>query len=198
MMATAGEPNQTIYDISDTAFTDAIEIRQLIVLLQIQNSGNVNGCLNRKSAGTAASIMRNALITRLVLLVSRVYDQSKYETDRNVGRAITLLADSAVKAEIASRGPPGSLDTTLDLWSKLKGDVRRERTKHFRDRYTAHIGEPNPNIPLPEFQELFAFARETTDLMWALARSTGARTQGIDAWDEELRESAEAFSAPWQ
>ena len=83
MMATAGEPDQTIiYDISDTAFTDAIEIRQLIVLLQIQNSGNINARLHRKDAGTAAAIMRNALITRLVLLVSRVYDQSSFETDR--------------------------------------------------------------------------------------------------------------------
>jgi hypothetical protein len=110
---------------------------------------------------------------------------------------MTLLEDSAVKAEIASRGPPGSLDATLGLWSKLKDDVRRERTKHFRDKYTAHIGEPDPTIPPPEFQELFSFAHETTDLMWALARSTGARTQSIDAWDKELGESAEAFWAPW-
>src|SRR5262245_44277474 len=146
-MMTTLEPGQTIvYEISDAAFVDAIEIRQLIALLQIQNSGNINGQLNRKDAGTAALIMRNALISRLVLLVRRVYDQGAYETDRNVGRAITLLKDTTVKSEIATRGPPGSLDAALDLWSRLKGDARHERVKHFRDKYTAHIGEPDPAI----------------------------------------------------
>jgi hypothetical protein len=54
--------------------------------------------------------------------------------------------------------------------------------KRFRDKYTAHLGKPNPQIPFPEFREFFSFARETTVLLDRLARATGARTEGLDAW----------------
>ncbi|HYW62259.1 MAG TPA: hypothetical protein VE865_03550 [Bradyrhizobium sp.] len=56
---------------------------------------------------------------------------------------------------------------------------------------------PNPQIPLPEFQELFLFARETTVLLDQLARATGARSEGLDSWDHQAKEQAEAFWGPW-
>jgi hypothetical protein len=40
----------------------------------------------------------------------------------HVGRAIELLKDDAVKAEVETRGPEGSLDEALETWRKLKAD----------------------------------------------------------------------------
>jgi hypothetical protein len=191
------EPGQTIVDkISDDGFVDGIEIRQIIELLEVQNNGGSNEAISKTEANTAAMMLRNSLITRLVLLVSRIYAPSRKD-DMHVGRAFELLKDTAVKAEIETRGPEGSLNEALEIWRKLKADHRLPKVKQFRDKYTAHLGKPNPQIPLPEFQELFSFARETTVLLDQLARATGTRTEGLDTWDYQVRASAEAFWAPW-
>jgi hypothetical protein len=141
-------------------------------------------------------LAHNAPLLRIVLLVSRVYAPSR-EDDRHVGRAFELLKDGAVKAEIETRGPWGSLSEALETWRKLKADHRLQKVKQFRDKYTAHLGKPDSQIPLPESEELFSFGRETTVLLDQLARATGARTEGLDTWDGQVRESAQAFWAPW-
>jgi hypothetical protein len=72
------DPGQTVvYEISDTGFTDGIEIRQIVELLEIQNNEGVNDALSQTDATTAALMLRNALMTRLVMLVSRVYASSR-------------------------------------------------------------------------------------------------------------------------
>jgi hypothetical protein len=192
------EAAQTIvYNISDSGFSDGIEIRQIIALIEEQNIGKANEALSQADAGTAAMIIRNSLITRLVLLVSRIYSPSR-EHDKHVGRAFELLKDVAVEAEIRTRGPAGSLDDALATWQRLKADHRLPKVKQFRDKYTAHLGKPDAKIPLPEFQETFSFARETTVLLDQLARATGARSEGLDTWDFQVRESAAAFWGPWK
>ena len=46
------DPGQTeVYEISDVGFTDGIEIRQLIQLLEIQNNEGVNDALNLRDVG---------------------------------------------------------------------------------------------------------------------------------------------------
>jgi hypothetical protein len=191
------EPGQTTVDtISDGGFLDGIEIRQIIELLRVQNEDGANDKLSKTDAAPAAMIVRNCLFTRLVLLISRVYAPPRKD-EMTVGRAFELLKDAAVKAEIEARGPKGSLEEALDTWRKLKADPRLPKVKQFRDKYTAHLGKPNPQIPLPEYQELFGFARETTVLFDQLARATGARTEGLDTWDYQVRESAAAFWTPW-
>jgi hypothetical protein len=194
---TEEEPGQTTVDkISDGGFTDGIEIRQIIELLRVQNEEGVNDELSKTDPATAAMMVRNSLFTRLVLLVSRIYAPSRKD-DMHVGRAFELLKDTAVKAEIETRGPDGSPNEALDTWRNLKADNRLQKVKQFRDKYTAHLGKPNPQIPLPEFQELFGFARETTVLLDQLARATGTRSEGLNTWDYQVRESAAAFWAPW-
>jgi hypothetical protein len=187
----------TVRDIADSGFTDAIEIRQIIQALELQNTNEVSEALQAVGAGYAAITIRNALIARLVLLVGRVYDHSGHE-ELHVCRAIELLKDVTVRLQIEARGRKELLAESLKRWAKLKDDQRLKRTRQLRDRYTAHPGKFNSAIPPLEFQELFDFARETTAVMDALARATGTRTQCLDSWDEELNESAAAFWQPWQ
>ena len=189
-------PATIVYEISDVGFADGIEIKQLIQLLETQNNEGVNDALNLTEADTAGLILGNSMISRLVLLVSRVYAPSR-EHDMHVGRAFELLEDPAVKAEMAGRGPPGSLTRALETWRRLRGDHRLPKIKQFRDKYTAHLGKPKPEIPLPEFGELFSFAHDTTQLLDQLARATGARWEGLNTWDSQLRESARRFWKPW-
>lgn len=191
------QPGQTtVYEISDQGFGDAIEIRQIVQLLQIQNSQQVRESLEENDAETAALIVRNSLLTRLVLLISRAFSDSR-DSDLHIGRAIALLKDGAVRAEIETRGPPGSVTHALEIWTRLKGDHRLWSILHFRDKYTAHLGNPKPHISLPEYQQKFDFAREASNLMSVLAIATGAKTEGIDTWDDELHLSASSFWSPW-
>jgi hypothetical protein len=193
----AEEPGQSIvYEISDVGFTDGIEIKQLIHLLEIQNNEGVNDTLNLKDAGSAGAILRNAMLSRLVLLVSRVYGTPR-EHDMHAARAFHLLKEPAVKAEMAGRGPPGSLSHAIETWERLRSDHRLPKIKQFRDKYTAHLGKPRPDIPLPEFRELFSFADDTTKLLGQLARATGARWEGLDTWDDQLQDAARKFWKPW-
>jgi AbiU2 len=190
-------PASVVYEISDAGFTDGIEIKQLVQLLEIQNNEGVNNALNLAEADTAGLVLRNSMITRLVLLVSRVYALSR-EHDMHVGRAFDLLDENpAVKADMAGRGPPGSLNRALETWRSLRGDHRLPKIKQFRDKYTAHLGKPKPEISLPEFRELFSFAHDTTQLLDQLARATGARREGLNTWDNQLQDSARKFWKPW-
>jgi hypothetical protein len=188
---------RTVCEIADTGFTDAIEIRQIVQALELQNRNEVSEALPAVGAGYTAVTIRNALIARLVLLVGRVYDHSG-NGEPHIGRAMELMKDGAVRSEIEARGRKDLLAEFFKRWGKLKGDRRLKRIKQLRDRYTAHLGKFNNAIPPLEFQELFDFARDTTAVMDTLARATGTRTQCLDSWDEELNESAAAFWQPWQ
>ncbi|MFY9958102.1 hypothetical protein [Bradyrhizobium sp.] len=110
------ELGQTVVDkISDGGFVDGIEISQIIEILRVQNEGGVNDELSKTDAAQAAMMIRNGLLTRLVLLVSRVYAPTR-KHDMHVARAFELLMDPAVKAEIETRGPHGSLKEALENW----------------------------------------------------------------------------------
>jgi hypothetical protein len=191
------QPGQTIvYEISDAAFGDAIEIREIIELLQRKNDEVIRSNLRENDAGLASSIVQNALLTRLVLLVSRAFAKPR-QTDLHIGRAFLLLQDEAVLAEIETRVPFLPVTDVMALWLKLKSDHRLPIIVHFRDKFTAHLGQPHPDISLPEYQQLFDFAREASNLMSALAMATGARSENVDTWDGEAKQSAEAFWSPW-
>jgi hypothetical protein len=185
-----------VCDIADVGFTDAIEIRQIIQALELQNRYEISEALLAVGAGYAAVIIRNALIARLVLLVGRVFDAS-CNGELHVSRAMELMKDNAVRSEIEARGRKDLLAEAFKRWTKLKSDQRLGRIKKLRDRYAAHLGDFNSVIPTLELQEFFDFSRDTTAVIDMLARATGTRTQCLDSWDEELKESAVAFWQPW-
>lgn len=77
---------------------------------------------------------------------------------------------------------------------KCKDDERLVKIKHFRDKYTAHIGEP-AKIPLPLYKELFAFARETVSCIEKIAAATAAT--GTIADPVTSKADAALFWKPW-
>lgn len=187
---------RTVCDIADIAFTDAIEIRQIIQALELQNRNEISEALLAVGAGYAADVIKNALIARLVLLVGRVFDGPG--AILHVGRAVELMKDSAVRSEVETRGRRDLIVESLKRWSKLKDDPSLDRIRQLRDEYLTHSESSNGVIPHLKFPELFEFARNTTAFIDTLARATGTRTQCLDSWDEELNESALAFWQPWQ
>ncbi len=187
----------TLKPIAKSGFSDALEILQIIALLRAQNSNGVNKALNKVGAGRAAMAARNAFIAQLTLLVARAYAKTR-TGDLNIRKAFELIAkDHRVSAELAKRGLAGQLKHAEDMWLLCRDDSRLNPILHFRNKYTAHIAEPDVDIPLPKYEELFSFAIETTKVMQALANGTGAKSDKLPDWNDELTATANKFWKPW-
>lgn len=188
---------KTIKPIAKSGFSDALEILQLIALLKAQNTNGVNKALTRVGAGRAAMATRNAFIAQLTLLVARAYSKPR-TGDINIRKAFDLIAkDPRIGAELANRGLAGKLKHAQDVWLLCRDDSRLGPIQHFRNKYTAHIAEPDAEIPLPKYEELFSFAVETTKVMQALANGTGVNNDNLPDWNDELIGTAKEFWKPW-
>jgi hypothetical protein len=80
-------------------------------------------------------------------------------------------------------------------FKKCKGDNRLNKIRHFRDKFTAHIGEPM-EIPLPKYKDLFSFAKETVTCIDLIAVATGTALVKI-ADNIDAKKEAVAFWKPW-
>jgi hypothetical protein len=131
-------------------------------------------------------------MSRLVLLVAREFSKP-LETDKNLHRAVNLLNIPMVR-EIFGKNTD-ALTEAVAHFSKCKGDHRLQKIKHFRDKFTAHIGEPE-EIPLPIYKELFSFAREAVQCIGQIASATGLANIKIEDNIDAKKEAA-VFWAPW-
>lgn len=183
-----------IRDIAKIASDDAANILQLIALIERQNTGGTNKTLSEAGAGGAAISVRNAMIAYLVLLISRTYAAPK-PGDRHLCVAVDLLKTNPLARSIFEVGDGAKKVAAFEAhWSKCKGDHRLERIKHFRDKFTAHLGEPK-DVPNPVYSALFAFGRETVKAIALMNFVTNTGDDSITD-DSEARQSADAFWNP--
>jgi AbiU2 len=184
-----------IHDISEKAFVDAIELLQLIEVMKGQNKDPVNAKLSEAGAAGAAMVVRNAVLSRIVLFIAGAYAPSR-PNDLHLRRAFDLLDRPGVRTEVGLMASAPILDNAVILWARCKGDHRLRPIKHFRDKYTAHSSKPE-DIPLPLYDDVFSFARDTMMVMDVLARGTGARREPLWDWEAELANSAARLWSPW-
>jgi hypothetical protein len=182
----------TVRKISASAFTDAIEMLAIIEVLEV---GNVRAteALNNAGAGRAAEHIKRALFTRLHFLVARAYSKSR-DGDLHARRAFDLLKSHTVAKDMQN---PGDLPEASKFWVKCCGDHRLQKFLHFRDKFLAHLGEPDPKMEIPTYGEVFAIARQTATALEKLAHVTGVVGLSLDTQLPAHKESAEKFWAPW-
>jgi AbiU2 len=186
-----------VYEISDKAFVDGIELLHLIEVMQGQNKDPVNAKLSAAGAAGAAMVVRNGLLSRTVLFLAGAYGASR-PGDLHLRRAFDLLEHPAVRAELGLRGSPTLLDDAIRLWAQCKGDHRLLPIKHFRDKFTAHLSTPNDDIALPSFDDVFGFAQDTMRVIEVLARGTGARCEPLSDWQPAAEQAAGRFWSVWK
>jgi AbiU2 len=184
-----------VWTISDEGYMDALELLQLIEVIQGQNSGLVNQKLSIKGAAPAAHVVRNALLSRIVLFVAGAYAPPR-PGDLHLRRAFDLMQKPEVSRQVGMMGSAAILQDAVILWEQCLSDPRLPVIKHFRNKFTAHRSKPQ-DIPLPEYEQLFAFAGDTMNVMDRLAEGTGARTQPLRDWQKEFASSAALFWGPW-
>ncbi len=182
--------------IADLAFGDAVEITSLIELIRRQNADGINAEMNKAGAGRAAMVLRNAMIARLVTLVARAYAPAK-KGDLHVRVAVDIFRDNTTRQMFTSVA--GGKEKVADFekrWLRCHGDHRKPAIKEFRDKFTAHLGEPSNSDPAT-YKDLFDFGAATAELMESLALATGAIVAPIKS-DPDVTECAAKFWQPWK
>jgi hypothetical protein len=169
--------DQIVLEIAKQALDDAKEITVLVGLIREQNTGGVNKRLSEVGAGNAANAIRNALIARLVILVARAYAKPQQD-DRHLQVAVNLLSAASTRQHFNEKGNKEKLASFDAQWTKCKADERLPKIKSFRDKYTAHLGEPK-DIEGATYTELFEFAAETAKVMEQLALATGVSDKSV-------------------
>src|SRR5262249_50756251 len=149
---------QSICEIAERAFWDGVEILSVIEVLEIGNQTRVQKAINKSDVRFAADIIKNALFTRLILLVARAHGgKDVWAGDRHAGMAFEQLKRFP---QIANKmQSPTDVADAQRLWDKCRDDHRREGFLHYRDRYLAHLGEPDQDPP--KYDDVFGFARAT-------------------------------------
>jgi AbiU2 len=174
---------------------DAVEISLLIGLIKEQNTGGVNKKLDEAGADRAGAVVRNGLIARLVLLIARAYANPK-QGDLHLAVAAGLLKHNPTRQVFGGGNGAEKLAAFDSQFAKCRGDHRLPLIKEFRDKYTAHLGEPK-EIKETTYGDLFAFGAETARAMELLALATGVAVNPLST-DPELVSAPEAFWAPWK
>ena len=186
-----------VYEISDKAFVDGIELLHLIEVMQGQNKDPINAKLSAAGAAGAAMVVRNGLLSRIVLFLAGAYAVPR-PGDLHLRRAFDLLQQPAVRDELGLRGSPTLLDDSTRLWARCKGDHRLLPIKHFRDKFTAHLSTPNDDVALPSYDDIFSFAQDTMRVTETLALGTGARTEPLSDWQTAAAQAAGRFWSVWK
>lgn len=186
----------TVRELAEAGFYHAYEILLLIELMQLQNVGRINAKLSEAGAAGAAEAVRNSLIARITLLVSGCYARTR-KGDRHTRRAFEILGDPQIRAEVERTGSKQAMAEAHQLWKARNEDPRQKTVKHFRDKYTAHVAEPDPHVPIPKMDEFFAFAHATTRVMEKLAHAAGMTTT-LDEMLDDMAGSAQEFWKPWE
>jgi AbiU2 len=190
-------PIALLNEIAKLGFQDALEIIALIEMMERQNQGRVVGKLSDEGAGSAGIVIRNALITRITILVARPY-ASLREGDRHLRRAFDdLLKLPAVRKHIDRDGNNSDLPHAERLWADVQIDPQRATVEHFRHKYTAHLGEPRPGVANPDYATFFDFARKTARVMEKLAHAVGGTKETLDEHYDDFIRSAQIFWKPW-
>jgi hypothetical protein len=184
---------QTVREISGSAFTDAIEMLAIIEVLEAGNQKPVIKGVNDAGAGRAGEHIKRALFTRLHFLVARCYGKTRRK-DRHARKAFEILKDPKIAAEMQNSA---DLKDAQSMWEACCNDNRLKAFIHFRDKFLAHLREPDAEVGTPTYGEVFALARATAAALEKLAHATGVVTLTLESQIPAHKESARKFFAPW-
>jgi hypothetical protein len=184
-----------IEDIAIEAFQTGLEILQIIDVMERQNTGRINGNISDSGAARAGTVVRNALITRLVILVAGAFAITR-PGDRHLQRGFELMQDAKLRSQLAM-DQQAYADAEL-VWKKLEADPRRRIVKHFRDKYTAHSADPIMGMRPPQYDEMFDFAKEVAGAMEKFAIGVGVTREKLSDTEDWRIESSQKFWEPWE
>lgn len=92
-----------------------------------------------------------------------------------------------------AEGHESYLDRAKQLFSEAIDDPRLVTLRHYRNKFAAHLPQPDPKIPLPVIADLINFAARTAKVAEALAFAAGVNMNSIENQIDAYRDSADAY-----
>jgi hypothetical protein len=105
---------QMVRTIAAEAFADAIDVLSIIETLEAGNTPATIAAVNAARTDAVAQCVYRALWTRLVVIVTRAYADSR-PGDRHAQHAFDLLKDPAVRCEVEKIGDATALADSIAL-----------------------------------------------------------------------------------
>lgn len=197
----------TLKQVAAAGYADGIVCLAAVELVERLNNPGVYGPINEAGAGRAGRLLADSVLFRLHIFLTRAYAPVAYGDDRHLRAAIEFLTPERI-AETQYYGPDGELEpwverqqylaAAVQKFSELAKDPRLGRLKHMRDKMLAHWAVPDPDTPLPSYNDLFGFARDTAEVWERLSYGAGQVMIPIANQVDAYIESADAFWAVWR
>jgi hypothetical protein len=181
---------QMVREIAAEAFADAIDVLSIIETLEAGNTPAAVAAVNAARTDAVAQCVYRALWSRLVVIVTRAYADAR-PGDRHAQFAFDLLKDPTVRSEVEKIGNPTVLAEAISLWTKCRGDHRRQSIGAFRDKQIAHWG--SLKNPPPIINDIFAVSHATATALERLAQGTGVVSLSLDSQLMGYRDKADRF-----
>ena len=177
-------------------YLDGIDTLACIEILERGNSPKVIEQIIAAGAGEAAGLIRDSLFGRVHMNVMRAYDPvRKGDNHRRVAFEIVRKPGGLDLAP--TKRQRADLTKAIKLWNGADADPRLKILRHLRNKFVAHLSEPNKQIPIPRIRELFGFAKKTCEIWERLSFGTGVVMIELSHQTEAYSESAESCWAVW-
>jgi hypothetical protein len=181
---------QLARDIAGGAFRDAIDILSIIETLEAGNTPAAVAAVNAAGTDAVAQCVYRALWSRLIVLVSRAYADTR-PGDLHTQYAFDLLKEPAVRTEVERTGNATALAQAIRHWTKCRGDNRLNSIRAFRDKQIAHWGQMKTQGPI--INDIFAMSRETATAIELLAQGTGVVSLSLNSQLMNYSDKADRF-----
>ncbi len=184
--------------IAADAFRDAVEIMELIAMLEAGNKKTLMRKLRGKGAGRAGLLVRNALFTRLHLYTARAYTTPTRKDDLHLRRGFELAEESDVRNYLKGRRSLPALVRAEKAWRACNANSKLRSFMHFRHKLLAHWSDPGKDISLPTYGIVFEIARDTAKAMEKFANATGVVSLSLKSQMVVPKRGIAAFWKPWK
>lgn len=184
---------QVVRDIAAASFADAIDMLSIIETLEAGNAPEAVTAVNTARTDAVVMCIYRALWSRLVTIVARAYAASR-KGDRHAQHAFDLLKEPMLRSDVEKMGNASALQEAIELWTRCRGDHRRQSIQDFRDKQIAHWGVPQHQPPI--INDILAVSRATAAALERLAQGTGVVSLSLDSQLVFYRDAAKRFWLP--
>lgn len=193
---TVGDWN-TLRHAASQGYADAIICLASIEIIERSNRPEVIGPLNEADAGRAVRILADAAFFRVQIFLTRAFAPVR-RGDYHLRAAMDFLRAPGRLDEVTPVEDRPRYERAIALFHEAEADPALKLLSHMRHKSMAHLAIPDPSVPLPKYDELFAFARRCAEIWQELSYAARVVMIDIDHQIDAYRESADALWGKWE
>lgn len=182
----------TLREAAVLGYGDAVLSLAMIEMLERSNRPNCVIAINEAEAGYAATLVKDALLFRLHIFVTRAFAHVRHPDDRHLRAAIEFLEQNVPFPPGNGPEQPHRLLHALAKFNEVANGAPLGRLKKMRDKQLAHLATYT-DVDRPTFDDLFNMARLTSEIWENLSIGSATIFVEVSHQVEAYRRSADRF-----